>query len=308
MQVQQSIKVLLLTMIFVASGWSSEAAEIELRASAVASGTVVRLGDIARVQHEDPAIAAEWQQLPLFPAPAEGKTRQVKHQELAQLLAFSDERLAGCRLTGAAAVQIRSADAAARDTTTVTQTAYRPAAKSQHVATSAVHTESITPQASVAHIGSLDAAAASTNSVQAVVALRRFDRGDVIRREDVVLRQVSAEQIETGSLNELNAVIGREVTQAVQPNALILAKMVQKPRLVRRGETVTISSIAAGIRVITSGKAREDGSEGSLVQVDLDESNERIAARVVGLQQVEVYAGGPRVPTQKTLPTAADKE
>jgi len=318
MQAPQSLKMLLFATIFVASGWSADAAEIELRPSAVASGTVVRLGDIAAIRHDDADVAAELHSLPLFPTPAAGKVRQVKQQELAQLLAFSDERLAGCRLTGAASVQIRTADAAESVATNnaasaspqrfVAQTAYRPATSRQNAVVKATHTQPVAPAAAAAPIAVAPGVVTPAEAVEAVVALRRLDRGEVIRPEDVDVRPVSAEQVESGSIQDLSAVVGREVTQAVQPNTPISAKMVQKPRLVRRGETVNVCSIAAGIRVTTSGKAREDGSEGSLVQVDLDGSNERIVARVVGLQQVEVYAGAPQVPTQKTLPTTSDKK
>ncbi len=305
MHTQQSFKMLFLATLFVASGWSADAAEIELRSDAVVTGSVVRLGDIAEIRGEaNPGLVAEWELLPLFPAPAIGKSRTVRPQELSQLLAFSDERLADCRVLGAAAVQIHSREEAAATTPAVSHAAYRPAtvaasnvAPASHAAVS-VKTNTASP---IAVAGNLPI---STSETVAVVALRKLDRGQKIRREDVALQQVSAEVAESGVINDLDAVVGREATQAINPDGLISAKMVQMPRLVRRGETVTIRSIAAGIRITTSGKALEDGSEGALIQVDLDETHERISARVVGVQQVEVYANGPRVASPKT-PAAA---
>ena len=299
---------LLLATIFVGSAWSAEAADIELRGDVVVSGTIVRLGDIAELRADDAQLDAEWKALPLFPAPAIGRTRLVKQQELAQLLAFNDERLANCRVVGARAVQIRSTDAQAVPQPAVAQAGYHPFPTDRPAITKAVQGSQPATQHSASPIAVSDSHPATTSEVQAVVALRRLERGEVIRREDVALRPIPQEQVESGTLVDLNAVIGREATQMVNPSSAISAKMVQKPRLVLRGETVTVRSIAAGIRVTTSGKAREDGSEGSLVQVELDDTHERIAARVVGVQQVEVYAGGPRVATQRSIPSAAAQQ
>lgn len=308
MQSHQSYKTLLLAALFVASGWSADGAEIELRGDAVVSGTVVRLGDVARIRHEQAALVAEWESLPLFPAPAIGRKRLVKQQELSQLLAFSDERLADCRIVGASAVQIHSLSEGATSSQAAVHAANRPAsAAAQATAAQTGHASAVAKPHTASPIAAVGNLPVSTSEMTVVVALRRLDRGDHIRREDVALRQVSAELVAGGSISDLSAVVGREATQAINPSAAISAKMVQMPRLVRRGETVTIRSIAAGIRVSTSGKALEDGSEGALVQVDLDDTHERIAARVVGMQQVEVYASGPRVATQKALPAAAQR-
>jgi flagella basal body P-ring formation protein FlgA len=305
MNIQQSTKMLLLATLFVASGWSAEAAELELRSDAVVAGSVVRLGDIARIRNAEAELVAEWEALPLFPAPAIGKSRLVRPQELSQLLAFSDERLADCRIVGASAVQIHSRDEGAGTAKPLAlHAAYRPAATNTQAVAPASHTEIAAKTHTASRIAVAGNLPISTAETVAVVALRKLDRGQTIRREDVALQQVSAEFAEAGAITDLGAVIGREATQAIHASGLISAKMVQMPRLVRRGETVTIRSIAAGIRITTSGKALEDGSEGALISVDLDETHERIAARVVGVQQVEVYANGPRVPSPKSAASA----
>jgi flagella basal body P-ring formation protein FlgA len=64
------------------------------------------------------------------------------------------------------------------------------------------------------------------------------------------------------------------------------------PRLVERGAIVSVHARAAGVRISTSGKAIEAGSTGDFVRVELADSKERVVARVVGPQEVEVAAGG----------------
>lgn len=296
MHTKQSLKTLFLATLFVASSWSAGAAEIELRGDAAVSGPIVRLGDIARVRHEQPEVVAEWESLGLFPAPAAGKTRLVKRQEVAQLLSFIDEQLGKCHVVGSPVVNVRAADAEPEVASSVVPVAYqakKPADPPSPPQLQTAKTVSQIPVAATANVAGNQPI--STGENVAVVAIRRVDRGDRIRREDVEIRTVSAEMPVGSLVRDIEAVIGKEATQAINPTAPISADMVQAPRLVRRGETVNVRAVAAGIRVTTSGRAMEDGSEGQVVQVELADTRERIAARVTGVQLVEVYAGGARI-------------
>ena len=63
-----------------------------------------------------------------------------------------------------------------------------------------------------------------------------------------------------------------------------------QPLLVKKGETVTIHSRAAGVRVTMSGKALGDGTLGSEIAVELDDKRTKIQGRIAGPQTVEVRA------------------
>jgi flagella basal body P-ring formation protein FlgA len=63
-----------------------------------------------------------------------------------------------------------------------------------------------------------------------------------------------------------------------------------QPPVVRKGETVTVHSRAAGVRVTMTGKALGDGALGSEVTVELDDKRTKIQGRVAGAQTVEVRA------------------
>lgn len=91
-------------LLFVASGWSAEAAEICLRSEVICSGPLVRLADVAELDADNSELAA----IPLFPAPATGKPRLVQRQEIEQLLHLSDVPLRDCRVTGAESVFVHS--------------------------------------------------------------------------------------------------------------------------------------------------------------------------------------------------------
>src|SRR5258705_194009 len=69
---------------------AGEAAEVRLKARAVAHAPLVRLGEIADVEDDDPEIVRQLASLPLFPAPASGKTRAVSRGEIQQILVMHE--------------------------------------------------------------------------------------------------------------------------------------------------------------------------------------------------------------------------
>ena len=64
------------------------------------------------------------------------------------------------------------------------------------------------------------------------------------------------------------------------------------PPLVKRGGSVMVHALASGVRITTSGKSLADAAQGQSVLVELTDSKEKILAKVVGPQLVEVRAGG----------------
>jgi hypothetical protein len=76
------------------------------------------------------------------------------------------------------------------------------------------------------------------------------------------------------------------------------------PRLVERGAALTVYSRAAGVQITEPGKSLGHGSMGETIPVELADSRERILAKIVGPQTVEV--GLPSKPLT-TIPIAASQ-
>jgi flagella basal body P-ring formation protein FlgA len=62
--------------------------------------------------------------------------------------------------------------------------------------------------------------------------------------------------------------------------------------LVERGMQVTVIARAAGVRITASGKALQSGAADEMVNVELPDTKQRILARVIGPQTVEMAATG----------------
>jgi flagella basal body P-ring formation protein FlgA len=89
--------------------------------------------------------------------------------------------------------------------------------------------------------------------------------------------------------------------QTLRPGVLVLENHLQAPRLVERGETVTVFARTGGIQVRTHVVAKQDGSLGDLIQVETVDRRERFMARVTGLRELDVFATGATVAEHTTL-------
>jgi len=121
-----------------------------------------------------------------------------------------------------------------------------------------------------------------------VVAVRSLSRGAVVRPEDVQLQSAEGAGPPEGVFHAVDDVIGKETLRAVPVGAIFEAAGVRAPLLVRRGEAVTVYARAAGIRVRTTARAREDGALGDPVDVESLFDRKTYQARVCGFQEVEV--------------------
>jgi flagella basal body P-ring formation protein FlgA len=130
-----------------------------------------------------------------------------------------------------------------------------------------------------------------------LVAVDAIPAGAVVRQGDVKLvRQqiVSGAQQSVQPLTSLDEAIGMETTRMIPTGQLLDAKLLRKRLLVHRNEVVTVHARAAGIQVRTMARARDDGAADDLVMVESLTDRARYLARVTGVREVDVYAGGIR--------------
>jgi flagella basal body P-ring formation protein FlgA len=123
----------------------------------------------------------------------------------------------------------------------------------------------------------------------AVFAVRPIERGALIGAADVELRP-HAGVVPAQSIASLEAVTGKEATQAIRAGAMVLAGQTRPATLVRRGERVSVQAKAAGVVVRTFATAAQDGAAGELIMVESMAGKERYAARVTGVRELEVFA------------------
>ena len=102
---------------------------------------------------------------------------------------------------------------------------------------------------------------------QVVVSTRGLVRGAVISADDVVVARRRINGTRMDYLSSATSAVGRVAARAIGPDQILGAANVALPRLVKRGDEVTIASVGSTISVRVKGQALKDGALGDRVSV-----------------------------------------
>jgi flagella basal body P-ring formation protein FlgA len=128
-----------------------------------------------------------------------------------------------------------------------------------------------------------------------VVAVNPILRGERIRAGDVELERVKAGSPQRMTFSTLDDVVGKEAARNIPAGQPLDNQYVRSPLLVRRGDVVDLFARAGGVQVSTKARAREEGSHGDLINVELLADRRPLLARICGVQEVEILAAAPSV-------------
>ncbi len=102
---------------------------------------------------------------------------------------------------------------------------------------------------------------------EVAVAGRALARGDRLTAGDIVLERRDVSRLAGRYVTDTSRLIGREASHAIREGTLIRPEMFRAPRLVKRGQTVTLLAGNRGFEVRMPGKALADGVEGGRIRV-----------------------------------------
>lgn len=148
-------------------------------------------------------------------------------------------------------------------------------------------------------------------TAKAIVTTRALAAGDVIREDDIELKDLAPQLVVDSTVRIADEAIGREVKKAMPAGQVLSANQIRKPIIVRRGELVTVYSIAAGVQIKAKAKATGDSGLGDLVQLESIETGKKIQARVTAPQEAMVFVDSPKVAATAKVesePTRASSE
>ena len=124
-----------------------------------------------------------------------------------------------------------------------------------------------------------------------VVAKRTINQDATIQAGDVDTASLTFTRLEKLGVDDASLVIGQRAKRVVTAGALIETENLESVPLVLRGQLVTIVSEAAGIRVVTTGKAAQDGRRGDVIKVhSVDDKKLAFDAVVVAPGRVRLGA------------------
>lgn len=123
------------------------------------------------------------------------------------------------------------------------------------------------------------------------VPTTRVDAG--MRLDDITFETLALplRRVRGAWVQSVDELATKEALRPLLAGQPIAADAVGEPRLVRRGEPVTLAFAAGGLVLETTGVARADGALGALIDVRNTRSGAVVAARVRGPGRVEVEIG-----------------
>lgn len=123
---------------------------------------------------------------------------------------------------------------------------------------------------------------------EVLVAARPLSRGHRLGEGDVHLARRALSQLHYGYLERLEDVRGMVLTRRVARGEVLRSNQLQAPKLVRRGEKVTLTAQLEGVEVRMQGKALSDGAAGQRIQVRNLSSRRVVEGTVVARGVVRV--------------------
>lgn len=129
-----------------------------------------------------------------------------------------------------------------------------------------------------------------SRQVQVLVPVRDISPGETIAEEDLDWLPVDEKALNPRIATEPEQLVDMEVRRPLKAGRLILARDVRAPRLIRKGDLVTVRLQTHELNLSMQGRAMADAGMGETVRVLNLASRKTIEGVVTGAQMVEVAA------------------
>ena len=100
-----------------------------------------------------------------------------------------------------------------------------------------------------------------------VVVARPVVPGQILSAADLRLEDRDLDNLVSGYFTDLSAVVGMQMRRSIKPGQPLNRLSVAAPKLVRRGERVTVLAVADGLQVRMQAEALADGAQGERIRV-----------------------------------------
>jgi flagella basal body P-ring formation protein FlgA len=121
-----------------------------------------------------------------------------------------------------------------------------------------------------------------------VVAAKPLNAHEPLTPENLTLQRLDTLSLNSSYITDRNKLVGLSAKRFLAAGTVINDMVVEKPVIVKRGSSVTITARSGVMEVTAAGQALQDGVEGQIIRVQNINSRRILTARVVdeGLVQV----------------------
>jgi flagella basal body P-ring formation protein FlgA len=132
-------------------------------------------------------------------------------------------------------------------------------------------------------------------TLEVPVLTRSFNRGEVIRANDIALERKPRSEVPTETIIDQDALVGLAARQSLRAGVPVRRSDIVRPEMVKRDEPVTMVYEVPGIMLTLRGKAMEGGAEGDTINVTNTQTKRVVQAIVSGPGKVTIPAVNPSI-------------
>jgi flagella basal body P-ring formation protein FlgA len=130
---------------------------------------------------------------------------------------------------------------------------------------------------------------------QAWTAKRNLAAGDVVGEDDVELSEINPNSLTSSVVVNIDDAVGLEVKQPIAAGQIVQTLSLRRPLVVKRGELITVLSVAAGVQVKATAKALAEAALGDVILLEAVETKKQFQGRVTGPQEAMVFVDSAKV-------------
>jgi flagellar basal body P-ring formation protein FlgA len=130
-------------------------------------------------------------------------------------------------------------------------------------------------------------------TVEVPMLVRPIDRRDVIHASDVRVSRIDRRRMSAMAILDPTELYEMAAKRPLRAGEVINTSDVEPPRLIERGQLVTIMFRKPGLTLTARGRAVSDGAKGDLVSILNEQSRRTIQGIVTGSGTVEVSGSSP---------------
>ena len=127
-----------------------------------------------------------------------------------------------------------------------------------------------------------------SRQAEMLVLNRALAAGETVTADAVSLNRRELTDLSSSFLNRREAAVGQTARRALPAGTILAAGDLVPPRLVRRGQAVTLVGRSGPLTVRADGRALADGAAGEFISVENLRSRRVLAAKVLSSQEVDV--------------------
>jgi flagella basal body P-ring formation protein FlgA len=121
-----------------------------------------------------------------------------------------------------------------------------------------------------------------------LVTRQPLARGTRIEADDLELVERNLSHLPYGYYTDPQPIAGQLAKRTIAAATVITPPMLEAPRLVKRGERVSVIAERGPLQIRTSGKALSDGKSGEIIQIRADGSRRIVDGVVIGQGVIKV--------------------